>query len=154
MKNNVYGNKAAGRVWNQHLVKKLKAARFKQSDNDECLFFYTTTVYVLYTNDSILTGPSTRDMDHTMNRLKTIGLDITEEGEVGDFLEVHIDREDVGRVILSQSHLIDSILKDLRLDGENVTTKVTPATPNHLPNTILPRTISNNPLTCIRLWVR
>jgi len=63
-----------------------------------------------------------------------IGLDITDEGDVGDFLGVRIDKREDGSVELSQPHLIDSVLKDPRLDGDKVATKSTPAAPNKLPS--------------------
>ena len=113
MKKNVYGGRQGGRVWNKHLVGKLKAAGFKQSDHDECLFFFKTAVYVLYTDDSILTGPVQKDIDEALLCMQKIGLDITDEGDVGDFLGVRIDQREDGSVHLSQPHLIDSILKDL-----------------------------------------
>lgn len=87
---------------------------------------------MLYTDDSILTGPRQRDIDEALQRMKEIGLDITDEGDVGDFLGVLINRKDDGTVHLSQPHLIDSILKDLRLDGPKTATKNTPAAPNKL----------------------
>lgn len=132
MKKNVYGGKAAGRVWNQHLVKKLKQAGFTQSEFDECLFYFKSAIYVLYTDDSILTGPKQGDIDEALTKMAGIGLDITDEGEVGDFLGVRIDKRSDGSTELSQPHLIDSILKDLRLDGDKVSTKHTPAAPNKL----------------------
>ena len=36
---NVYGTHQAGRVWNKHLVNKLKSIRFTQSKIDECVFY-------------------------------------------------------------------------------------------------------------------
>ena len=93
---------------------------------------FKSAIYVLYTDDSILTGPKQRDIDEVLARMQQIGLDITDEGDVGDFLGVRIDRKQDGTVELSQPHLIDSILKDLRLNGEKVVTKHTPAAPNKL----------------------
>ena len=49
-----------------------------------------------------------------------------------NFLGVRIDQREDESVHLSQPHLIDSILKDLRLDEPNVNTKNTPAAPNKL----------------------
>jgi hypothetical protein len=37
---NLYGQKQAGRVWNQHLVKGLKSIGFKQTKVDKCIFFH------------------------------------------------------------------------------------------------------------------
>ena len=56
---NIYGKKQSGRVWNQYLVNKLvNDLGFKQSKEDECVFYRGQTIYVLYTDDSILAGPS------------------------------------------------------------------------------------------------
>ena len=54
---NVYGQKQAGRVWNQYLVKKLVGeVGFTQSKIDECLFYNGGVIYALYTNNSIIAG--------------------------------------------------------------------------------------------------
>jgi len=37
---NIYGQKQAGRVWNHHLVKKLKQVGFVQSEQDPCIFIH------------------------------------------------------------------------------------------------------------------
>jgi hypothetical protein len=39
LRKNLYGQKQAGRVWNKHLVSKLKSIGFKQSMVDECVFY-------------------------------------------------------------------------------------------------------------------
>jgi hypothetical protein len=55
----VYGQKQAGRVWNQYLVNKLtKELKFEQSKVDECVFYHGKTMYALYTENSILAGPN------------------------------------------------------------------------------------------------
>lgn len=59
--------------------------------------------------------------------LKKFKLDITVEGDIQDFLEVNITKQKDGSISLTQPHLIDQILKDLRLDNEEVTTKPIPA---------------------------
>ena len=50
-------------MWNKHLVTKLKSIGFIQSEVDECVFFKDGNIYVLYTDDSILTGPKEKDLD-------------------------------------------------------------------------------------------
>ena len=55
---NVYSQKQAGRVWNKYLVDKLvNKLKFVQSKTDECVFYRGSTIYLLYTDDSILAGP-------------------------------------------------------------------------------------------------
>jgi hypothetical protein len=50
---NIYGQKQAGRVWNQHLVKRLKSIGFIQCHSDECAFFKGNAVYALDTDDGL-----------------------------------------------------------------------------------------------------
>jgi hypothetical protein len=135
LKKNLYGQKQAGRVWNKHLVTRLKQIGFKQSLVDECLFFKDKIIYVLYTDDSILTGPNEKDLDKVIEEINRAGLDITVEGDVSDFLGVKIERMANGNVNLTQPHLIDQILSDLRLIGNDKnqpTTKKTPMACSHI----------------------
>jgi hypothetical protein len=123
---NIYGQKQAGRVWFKHLTKRLiKEVGFKQSKVDECIFYKGSVVYVLYTDDSILTGPNKQEIDQVVKDIEAAKLNITVEGEVKDFLGVTIDRRKDGTIKLSQPRLIDKILKALRLD--NAKEKDTPA---------------------------
>ena len=125
---NVYGQKQAGRVWNKFLVEKLiNNLHFKQSKVDECVFYRGSTIYILYTDDSILAGPNQQEIDQIIIDLKEANLDITIEGDLQDFLGVNIERSSDGRIHLSQPHLIDQILHDLRLTDDSVKTKDTPA---------------------------
>ena len=125
---NIYGQKQAGRVWNDYLVKKLlKEVGFKQSKEDQCLFYHGQVMYVLYTDDSILAGPDPKEIDRIIKKMRKAKLDITIEGDLEDFLGVNIDRKEDGTIHLTQPHLIDSILKDLNLDGKGVKPRSTPA---------------------------
>jgi Reverse transcriptase (RNA-dependent DNA polymerase) len=128
LKRNVYGQKQAGRVWNDYLHQKLtKELNFVQSKHDECVYFRGRVMYVLYTDDSILAGPDGDEVKKAIEDIKQAGLDITVEGNLQDFLGVNIERKDDRTIHLTQPHLIDQILEDLKLTGENVTTKSTPA---------------------------
>jgi len=126
LKKNIYGQKQAGRVWNQHLVKALKRIGFKVSKIDECLFYKGSSVFVLYTDDSILAGPNHEELDSIIEEMKETGLNITVEGDISDFLGVQINRGEDGTFVLNQPHLIDSITKELLLDDPKVKTKGTP----------------------------
>jgi hypothetical protein len=78
-----------------------------------------------------LAGPDPSELDDIVRQMRTMAY-ITVEGDIGDFLGVQIERTKDGKFILSQPHLIDSILKDLRLDKGNVTTKDIPAASSSL----------------------
>jgi hypothetical protein len=51
-------------VWNQYLVTKLIELGFKQSRVDECAFYRGETLYVLYTDDSLIAGPDRNRQNH------------------------------------------------------------------------------------------
>ena len=131
---NIYGQKQAGQVWNQYLVKKLvKELGFKQSAVDECVFYRGKTLYVLYTDDSLLAGPDAKEIDQIIDELQSKAkLSITVEGDLADFLGVNIDRRKDGSIHLTQPHLIEQILKDLRMDGDNTKSRSTPAASSKL----------------------
>jgi hypothetical protein len=54
---NVYGQKQAGRVWNQHLAKGLQKAGFVAFRVDECEFYKGKTIFIVYVYDGIFFGP-------------------------------------------------------------------------------------------------
>ena len=65
---NVYGQRQAGRVWNDHLVNILvNQLNFKQSKVDECVFYRGNTMYLLYTDDSILAGPDQDEINQIIH---------------------------------------------------------------------------------------
>ena len=126
LKKNLFGQKQAGRVWNHHLVSKLHSIGFQSSAIDECVFYKGKSVFVLYTDDSILAGPDPAELDKILKQMTESGLKLTVDGDITDFLGVQIDRIKGGKFRLSQPQLIDDILKELRLDDAKVTTKSTP----------------------------
>ena len=128
LKRNLYGQKQAGRVWNKYLVSKLtsKAVGFVQSKYDECVFYKDDMVYILYTDDSIIAGPDRVKIEETIELIKQVGLEITVEGDLQDFLGINIERRNDGTTHMTQPLLIQKILKDLRLHQDNVNKKETP----------------------------
>jgi Reverse transcriptase (RNA-dependent DNA polymerase) len=129
---NIYGSKQAGRVWNTHLVGKLVSIGFVQSKHDPCVFYKGRAMYVLYTDDSILAGPDSDELDDIIEQIKSTGLKITSEATLEDFLGVNIDHREDGTIHMTQTRLIDSILADLGLDKPNVAGKDTPAATSKL----------------------
>ena len=127
VKKNIYGQVQAGRVWNQYVTKKLKKIGFQQSEWDPCVFWKGSIMYILYTDDSLIAGPNEGKIKEVIQQIRDVGLNITEEGTIDDFVGIHIERTPQGTFILSQETLIKSILKDLHLDQDTTTTKTTPA---------------------------
>ena len=48
-------------------------------------------IYVLYTDDSILFGPTQKEIDSCIEDIQAAGLKITVEGDIKDFLGVNIE---------------------------------------------------------------
>lgn len=124
----VYSKKVSGRVWNQYLTKKLiQKIGFKESKVNECVFYKGNTIYLLYIDDSILAGPDVKEINLIIKDMRKAKLQITEE-DIQDFLGVHINQRVDVNIELTQPHLIQQILEDLRLDKDDASAKVVPAT--------------------------
>ena len=48
---NLYGQKQAGCVWNQYMVKKLHEIGFIQSLVDECVFYQDDIIFIMYVDN-------------------------------------------------------------------------------------------------------
>ena len=129
---NIYGQKQAGRVWNNHLVDKLIQIGFKQCDHDPCVFTKGQNIYVLYVDDSILMGPNPKELDSLIQQMRDASLDLTVEGDVSDFLGVNVEYKKDGTVHLTQPQLIKSILEELHLMRDDVKGKNVPAATSKL----------------------
>jgi hypothetical protein len=120
---NIYGGKDSGRIWFHHLRHHLvNVIGYTQSTYDECVFYYKTTIFVVYTDDGILFDPSELTIQ---NRIKDIQkyFEIEIQGNLQDYLGIHIKHHNDGTIIMSQPHLIDSILSDLNLLPSNIDEK-------------------------------
>jgi hypothetical protein len=126
LQKNLYGQKQAGRVWNQYLTKRLLKNGFTQSKVDECLFYYKRCVMLVYVDDTILCGPSKAEVDAVVDVLAT-HFDVEDQGDLNDYLGVKVEHLPNGKIKFTQPHLIDQILADLRLDQPGTKPAPTPA---------------------------
>ena len=124
---NIYGQKQSGRVWYMYLTKKLFGELgFEISQVDECVLYRGENVYILYPDDYILAGPDLEEIEQVLKDLKKANLEVTDEGNIEDFLGVNIEMKE-GKIKLSQPHLIEQGIKDLGLNHDKVLTKPIPA---------------------------
>ena len=65
---------------------------FVPSDIGECVFYKDGMIYVLYTDDSILTGPNHKQLLQITEQIKGTGLNLTNEGDIQYFLRINIYR--------------------------------------------------------------
>jgi len=114
LEKNLYGQKQAGRVWYLHLKKNLLKLGFKPSEHDECILYSGKTIFTVYTDDTILLGPDQQEINTLVKRLgKTFK-------ELSHYLGIKIERKPDGTLEWTQPTLTQSILKDLKLDGEKM----------------------------------
>jgi hypothetical protein len=123
---NLYGQKQAGRVWYQHLVRGLKKLGFVQSTVDECVFYYGTCVLLVYVDDTIVLGPLEDEVQRVVAMLRQ-QFNIGEEGDICEYLGIKVTKRKDNTITLTQPHLIESILKDLQLLNANAKGRITPA---------------------------
>ena len=87
--------KHAGRVWYKYLTKKLiNEMGFTRSKIDDCIFYRGKTVYLFYKDDSILAGPDKEEIAQVIRDLKGSNLDVTDLGNMEEFLGINIQRKD------------------------------------------------------------
>jgi hypothetical protein len=122
---NLYGQKQAGRVWNQHLHKALIELGWKRSKADDCLYYKGNVLFVVYVDDGILVSPN---QDNINKELKLIQerLNISVEGTLSDYVGVNIERTEDGKIHMTQPNIIKSILEELNFK-ENTKERSTPA---------------------------
>ncbi len=122
---NLYGQKQAGRVWNNYMVTKLLDIGFEQSLVDECLFYKGDIIFIVYTDDGIFMGKDDAQLTDIIKQLKAAKLDVEDQGHPADYVGVNIRKLRDGTVEFSQRALIDNIINDANDDAKY--TKPVPA---------------------------
>jgi hypothetical protein len=104
--------KKAGIIWNQHLAKRLKKARFVASRVDECVFYKGKTIFIVYVDDGIFFGPYLNEIEQAMKNLDAQGFILDMMGNIKDYVGINFERLLDGRVKMPPPQLIEKILKD------------------------------------------
>ena len=73
---NIYGQKQAGRVWNEFLVERLSSLGYKASLIDNCAFFKDDIIFMVYINDGIFLGPDDKQLKQAIRNIQNAGLNI------------------------------------------------------------------------------
>ena len=131
---NVYSQKQAGRVWNKFMDHGMREIGFQPSHFDPCLYYRGSVVFLVYIDDCIGIGPSGPSIDQVVQDLCACSQQFTvdDQGDVGDFLGIQVQKQDDGSILLTQPQLIDSIIKDLHLQSGSNGKKTPSVTTNQL----------------------
>ncbi len=105
---NLQGQKQAGRVWYQQLRRKLIKLGCKPSEHDECVLYHGTTIFIVYTDDTILVGPDKKEIESIYKKLDA-AFQIEDQGDLSDYLGIKIIRNSDGTMKWSQPTLTNSI---------------------------------------------
>ena len=126
----LYGLKQAPKTFFEKLRAGLLERGFQQSDHDPYLFM-KNMIFVVYVDDTIITGPDSVAIDKEIAGLgvskdeQCHKFELRDEGEVGDFLGIRIEKAGPKKFHLTQTGLINKVLKEA--DMENCNTVNTPA---------------------------
>ena len=116
---NVYGQKQAGRVWNKYMDQGMHEICFTPSKFDPCLYDRGSMVFLVYIDDCIVFVPDDQAINWVVTNLCTCSQHFTvdDQGDIGDFLGIQVQKQDDGSIRLMQPQLIESIIKDLHLQS-------------------------------------
>jgi Reverse transcriptase (RNA-dependent DNA polymerase) len=125
LKKSLYGLRQSPRNFFEHLKSKFAKLGFKQAASDPCLFISENVVCIVYVDDTLFFSSSQSHINQTLEHLRSEGLELNVEDDVAGFLGVHMKRQSDGSIEMTQTGLIERIIKALGL--EQATTRETPA---------------------------
>ena len=105
---------------------------FVQLQIDKCLFMKNEMICVIYVDDTIIACPNAKEIE---NLIASLGIakeehrhsfELRDEGEVGDFLGIHIEKSGPKQFTLTQTGLINKVIKTVGMETCNPC--VTPCT--------------------------
>lgn len=121
----LYGLKQAPRTFFEKLKEGLLERGFTQSILDPCLFMKNNMMCVVYVDDTIIAGPDPEAIEQLITSLGVAKdeqrhtFELRDEGEVGDFLGIRIEKGKDNSFILSQTGLIKKVLKEASMEECN-----------------------------------
>jgi hypothetical protein len=122
---NLYGQKQSGRVWHQFIHGILIDLGYKPSSVDECIYYRDKIVFLRYIDDGIYASSKDSLIDAAIEELQE-RLELTDKGQLSDYLGVNVSVDDNGTFHLTQPHLIDQVLQEMSFRADTKP-KPTPA---------------------------
>ena len=107
LKKSLYGLSVAPKLWYQNLQKGLIEDNFQQSAPDECLFFKSNMIKLLYEDDCGIANPDMAEIDAFIDRLKARDFELTKECYFSAYLGIKFHRNPKNNTItMTQPGLI------------------------------------------------
>ena len=112
LQKNLYGLKDGQVTWHEYVKAGLLSRGFRQSKVDFCLFIKGTILLVLYVDDAALFSPNSAAINCEIMSLKQ-SFELTDEGELQDYLGTWLTKHPDGRIELQQKKTINNCLEML-----------------------------------------
>ena len=119
----LYELKQASYTWFEKLKAGLKERDFEPSKIDPCLYMKKGMIVLTYVDDCIIIGMEMKAIDAFVASMQNgpEKFKLTDEGNIDKFLGIEIKNYPNGEFELSQTYLIDRIVRYLELDGSGST---------------------------------
>jgi hypothetical protein len=88
----IYGQKQAGRMWNSFLVDKLTSIGFTMLLIDDCVFFCSDIIFMVYVDNGIFLGSNDLQFQEVIKEIQNLGLNIEDQGHPADYVGVNIKK--------------------------------------------------------------
>ena len=85
-------------IWNKYLHKGLLQIGFQQSMVEECIYYSRNTIMLCYVDNTILIDPEDKLIDDVIQELQDLNYDLTDEGNLKDYLGIRIERFKDGKL--------------------------------------------------------
>jgi hypothetical protein len=92
LEKNIYGQKQAGHVWNSFLMDKLMSIGFTMLLIDNCVFFRSDVIFMVYVDDGIFLGNDDAKLQEAIKDIQDLGLNIEDQGHPADYVGVNIKK--------------------------------------------------------------
>jgi hypothetical protein len=112
---NLYGQKQAGRVWNNYMVEHLHSIGFKSSLVEECVFYLDDVIFIVYVDDGIFISGDDDSITKAIRDITDSGLEIEDQGHPTDYVGLSIKKHCNGYYEFTQRALIDTIINDVNI---------------------------------------
>ncbi len=120
LEKNIYSQKQAEHIWSLFLMDKLTSIGFTTSLIDDCVFFRSDVIFMVYMDDGIFLGSNDLQLQELIKEIQNLGLNIEDQGHPANHVGVNIKKLKDGSYEFTQQALIDSIIDDVGLKDAKV----------------------------------
>jgi hypothetical protein len=126
LRRSLYGLRRSPKLFSETALEAFLKLGFTQSKFDPCLLYKKGMMIVIYVDDCGIGAADPKDIDRLVDDLRAMGFELTREGDFSEFLGIKMTKRDDGSIELTQTGLIDKILK--ATDMEDCKPNILPAT--------------------------